>query len=592
MDFGSFAHMDAPNNTTQDNTTQDNIAQGDTDRDRGALVALRELLDASEAATLVIGLDGTMIDANDAGRLLFRPPDHSHPGGRLPLNDVIDQIPASVLTGPDGGRWQGRINLATNEEPGATYEVTVVVRHDPTSPQQGFMAVLCRDITDQVTRTEHLQQQIRHDAATGLLTRPGAIAALAASLAAGRNELAVLMVDIDGMSDVNDSLGHRIGDRVILAAAQRLTNAVRPDDVVARVGGDEFVVVCHGLSSPAAADELANRVCQVLMGRLTVQQIDIDLSVSIGVATLDPGTAQAVDPRSCREAAEQLLSDADAALHVAKRRGRSNTALASPGLREKARERTQLASDLARGFHEEELRVEYQPIFSAITEKAVAAEALLRWDHPTRGRLEAGHFVRLAEDTGTIGPIGDWVLEQAIVAAAGWMTDGIVDDRFSVHVNASRQQLSSPTFVTRVVDLLRQNSLRPRQLVIEAREATLLGHADDAVRTVRSLRRIGVRVALDNFGTGSDALSLITDMGADLLKLDGTLALPTGSSESDTRVVRSLVMLAHALDMEVVAERVTGVEQLRRLRAAGCDYVQGHLVGMPSPPDRFRAHER
>ncbi len=574
--------MDAPINTTRE----------DTGREIDALVALRELLDASEAATLVIGLDGTMIDANAAGRLLFRPPDHAHPGGRLPLNDVVDQIPASVLAGPDGGRWQGHINLAAPEEPGATYEVTVVVRHDPTSIRQGFMGVLCRDITDQVTRTEHLHQQIRHDAATGLVTRPVAIGSLAASIAAGRHELAVLMVDIDGMADVNDALGHHIGDRVILAAAQRLTTAVRPDDIVARVGGDEFAVLCHGLTSPVAADELANRVRQVLTGRLTVQQIDIDLSVSIGVATLDGDTALALDPQSCRDAAEQLLSDADAALHVAKRRGRSNTAIASPRLRAEARDRTQLASDLARGFRDGELHVEYQPIFSAVTEKPVAAEALLRWDHPTRGRLEAGHFVRLAEDTGTIGPIGDWVLEQAIVATERWMIDGTVDDRFSVHVNVSRQQLSSPTFVTRVVELLRKHSLRPRQLVIEAREATLLGDADDAIRTVRSLRRIGVRVALDNFGTGSDALSLMTEVGADLLKLDGTLALPTGSSESDTRVVRSLVMLAHALDMEVVAERVTGVEQLRRLRAAGCDYVQGHLVGMPSPPDRFRAPSR
>ncbi|HUG00182.1 MAG TPA: EAL domain-containing protein [Ilumatobacter sp.] len=558
------------------------------DHESGALAALRELLHASDAATLVIGLDGTMIDANPAGRSLFRPPDHTHPGGRLPLNDVIDQIPAAVLAGADGGSWRGQINLATPSEPGATYEVTVVVRHDPTTVQQGFMAVLCRDITDQVTRTEHLQQQLRHDAATGLLTRTAALGSLATSLAAGRVDLAVLMVDIDGMGDVNDSLGHRIGDRVILAAAHRLTTAVRPDDIVARVGGDEFAVLCHGLTSADAADELADRVRQVLMGRLTVQQIDVDLSVSIGVAMLDPQTTRELDPRSCREASEQLLSDADAALHAAKRRGRSNTAVASPHLRAEARDRTQLASDLARGFRQGELRVEYQPIFSAVTEKPVAAEALMRWEHPTRGRLEAGQFVRAAEETGTIGPIGDWVLEQALAAAQGWMNDGTVNDRFSVHVNVSRQQLSSPTFVTRVTDLLREHSMRPRQLVIEAREATLLGDAHDAIRTVRSLRRVGVRVALDNFGTGSDALSLMTEVGADLLKLDGSLALPTGSSEADTRVVRSLVMLAHALDMEVVAERVTGVEQLRRLRSAGCDYVQGHLVGMPSPPDRFR----
>lgn len=558
----------------------------------GTLTALRELLDASDAATLVIGLDGSMIDANPAGSALFRPPDHTHPGGRLPLNDVIDQIPAAVLAGPDGGIWRGHIDLATTDGPGATYDVSVVVRHDANTVQQGFMAVLCRDITDQVTKAEFLQQQLRHDAATGLLTRTAVLGALANSLATGRRDIAILMVDVDGMSDVNDSLGHRIGDRVILAAAQRLTEAVRPDDTVARVGGDEFAVLCHGLTSTETATELADRVRRVMTGRLTVQQIDIDLSVSIGVAMLDQPMDREFDSRTGREEAVQLMSDADAALHTAKRRGRSNVAISSPHLRAEARDRTQLASDLARGFRKGELHVEYQPIFSAVTEKPVAAEALLRWEHPSRGRLEASQFVRLAEETGTIGPIGDWVLKQALGATEGWMNDGTVDDRFSVHVNVSRQQLSSPTFVNRLVDLLSAHSMRPKQLVLEAREKTLLGNADDAIRSVRSLRRVGVRVALDNFGTGSDALSLMTVVGADLLKLDGSLALPTGSSEADTRVVRSLVMLAHALDMEVVAERVTGVEQLRRLRSAGCDYVQGHLLGMPSSPDRFRPPPR
>ena len=157
-----------------------------------------------------------------------------------------------------------------------------------------------------------------------------------------------------------------------------------------------------------------------------------------------------------------------------------------------------------------------------------------------------------------------------------------------MHVNVSRLQLSSSAFVNRVVDLLRDYRLRPRQIVLEAREATLLGDSGEVVRSVRALRRVGVRVALDNFGTGSNALSLLTDVGADVLKLDGGLALPSGASDADTRVVRALVLLAHALNMEVVAERVTGLEQLRRLRAAGCDLVQGHLVGKPCPPGRAR----
>ena len=225
-----------------------------------------------------------------------------------------------------------------------------------------------------------------------------------------------------------------------------------------------------------------------------------------------------------------------------------------------------------------------------MSERAEAAEALVRWNHPTKGRIEAADFIPVAEETGVIVPIGDWVLQQACEAARRWIDNSVVSQRFAVHVNVSRLQLSNSAFVNRVVELLREYRLRPRQIVLEAREATLLGDNADIVRSVRALRRVGVRVALDNFGTGSNALSLLTDVGADVLKLDGSLALPSGSSEADTRVVRALVLLAHALNMEVVAERVTGLEQLRRLRAAGCDLVQGNLVGKPCPPEAFAVH--
>ncbi|NNE12914.1 MAG: EAL domain-containing protein, partial [Ilumatobacter sp.] len=181
-----------------------------------------------------------------------------------------------------------------------------------------------------------------------------------------------------------------------------------------------------------------------------------------------------------------------------------------------------------------------------------------------------------------------WVIQQACIATRAWIDHGVVGPRFAVHVNVSRLQLANSSFVNRVVDLLREYRLRPRQIVLEAREATLLGaDTDEVIRSVRALRRVGVRIALDNFGTGSNALSLLTEIGADVLKLDGSLALPSGASDADTRVVRALVLLAHALNMEVVAERVTGLEQLRRLRAAGCDLVQGHLVGRPSAPEHL-----
>lgn len=555
------------------------------------LSKLRELLAADEAATVIVGIDGTMIDANPAGVALFPGTGDgtSTDDGLVRLRNVIEQVPQQLLVDPEGGVWRGEIDFTQPGGPTAVHATTVLVRHDPAAPSGGFIAVLCRDVSDERERTAAMQHLLEHDPTTGLLNRPAALDRTAAALrAAGADggEVAVLLIDVDRLRDVNDALGHDVGDRLLASTAKRLSTAVRPDDLVARVGGDEFMVLCRKVSDGTVAMELADRVRRALTGRLTIRHLELDVSVSVGVSISDAD----VRTSSPEEGAVQLLSHADTAVHAAKQAGRARTAMFTNQLRSKARVRTELAAALSKALRDGELAIDYQPIFSAVSERAEAAEALLRWNHPTRGRIGAAEFVPVAEETGVIVPIGDWVLEQACAATRKWIDSGVVGQRFAVHVNVSRLQLANPAFVNRVVDLLREYRLRPRQIVLEAREATLLGEAAEVIRSVRALRRVGVRVALDNFGTGSNALSLLTDVGADVLKLDGSLALPSGASDADTRVVRALVLLAHALNMEVVAERVTGLEQLRRLRAAGCDLVQGHLVGKPCPPDALIVH--
>ena len=555
------------------------------------LAQLRDLLAADEAATVIIGIDGTPIDANTAGAALFGSlagPADEH-DDHSTLRDVLDQVPQQLLLDPEGGVWRGEIDLSRTTGPTCIQACTVLVRHDPLSSAGGFIGIICRDVSDERTHSAELLHLLEHDPTTGLLNRAAALERIGNALrraAQVGGEIAVLMIDVDRLRDVNDALGHEVGDRLLASTAKRLTTAVRPDDIVARLGGDEFMVLCHDVTDGAVAMDLADRVRRALTGRLTIRQLELDVSVSVGVSISD-AELRATPPD---DGAIQMISFADTAVHAAKVAGRAGTAMFTNQLRSNARVRTELAAALSKALREGELTVEYQPIFSAVSERAEAAEALVRWNHPTRGRVEAGEFIPVAEETGVIVPIGDWVLQQACAATRRWIDDGVVGQRFAVHVNVSRLQLSSSAFVNRVVDLLRDYRLRPRQIVLEAREATLLGDSAEVVRSVRALRRVGVRVALDNFGTGSNALSLLTDVGADVLKLDGGLALPSGASDADTRVVRALVLLAHALNMEVVAERVTGLEQLRRLRAAGCDLVQGHLVGKPCPPDALVVH--
>lgn len=578
------------------------------DRDRASAVRLEQLhrlLRADHAGVVVLGLDGRLLEINDIARAGLGVTDDrqlAEGGSALQLlRSLLDQVPQQLLSDPDGGIWHGDVDIADKERLPQVASVTVMVHHDTSSPTGGFVAAIARDVTESHRRYEDLLHQLEHDPMTGLMNRRAALAATASAIEERRGStnridrssqtgqdghLAIFVIDIDLLRDVNDALGHDVGDRLLASTARRLSTAVRPTDVVARIGGDEFMVLCHEVTDAETAQELADRIRRSLTGRLTIRHLELEVSVSVGVAVSD----RALDDQTAEQAAIQLLGHADTAVHAAKRAGRARTMLFTEQLRSRARERTELASALARALHNEELVLEYQPIFSAVSEQVEAVEALLRWEHPVRGRIPAAEFVAVAEETGVIVSIGEWVLQRACADARALIDSGVAGPRFAVHVNISRLQFSTPNFVNGVVERLREHHLRPRQLVLEAREATLLGDVEDITRSVRALRRVGVRVALDNFGTGANALSILTDIGADVLKLDGSLALPSGASDADTRVVRALVLLAHALNMEVVAERVSGLEQLRRLRAAGCDLVQGNLLGKPSPANQLHLH--
>lgn len=554
--------------------------------------ALRRALELDGVVVIVGDLSGQLLYTNSLAESMFgaAAPTRIVPGTPLDaaFRSLTDHLPQRLLTEPLGGSWNGDCDLIVPDVGPRVFETTVAVLRDQPEFPSGLIAAIARDVTQLRTTITRVRHEAAVDELTDLPNRRSILTSLSTAIhqrASSPGHLAVLYFDLDRFKYVNDSLGHDIGDRLIATTARRLRSAIRPIDKVARIGGDEFLVVCEQINDVDHAIEIAERIRRSLSGRLSIRQLELDFSVSVGIAFAD----DELDGLDDEHAATELVRWADAAMYHAKQTGRGRTVLFTDQMRAEGRERSEMARDLAKAVRAGELHVEYQPIFSAVSQRAEAAEALLRWTHPTKGVVATPKFIAVAEETGLIVAIGEWILEQACAEARRWIDAGAVGPRFSVHVNVSRIQLATPSFVRTVADVLRRSDLLPRQLVLEVREAALLAEQPEVERSVRALRRIGVRVALDNFGTGANALSILTDIGADVLKLDGGLALPTGASDTDNRVVRALVLLAHALGMEVVAERVSGIEQLRRLRAAGCDLVQGNLLGKPAPAARFVA---
>ncbi len=548
-------------------------------------IAMRELLDADRTAVVIMTLDGAVRAANESAlELLGAASVESLTVGSAShgmLRSILDHAPRHLVNGSTDGTWQGDVDRIDPAGDQLVFRATVAVRHDDQLPTGGFIGLTTHDVTSARATLATLRHRATHDPLTGLPNRRQILTTLSHALADqhGRpGHVAAIFVDLDRLKHVNDALGHQVGDRLLVSVAHRLADTVRPQDRVARIGGDEFLVMCTDIIDVEDALDLADRVRRALTGRLRLRQLDLQFSVSIGVALSDEEVLRGDDPMP----ASTLISNADTAMYEAKNAGRSRCVVFTAEMRSAARERTELAAELARAITDKRLDLEYQPVFSAVTRQTVGAEALVRWQHPTRGRIEPIEFVSIAEEAGSIGELGEFVLEQAMVETRLWLQQGRVGNDFAAHVNVSPVQLASASFVNLVMSMLRVHGLEPHQLVLEARETALLGRNIDITRSVRALRRLGVRIAIDNFGTGANALSVLTDVGADIVKLDGAFGLPTGSTDADTRLVRAVVLLAHALDMRVVAERVSTVEQLLRLRAAGCDEVQGNLLARAS----------
>ena len=553
------------------------------------------LLDVSGDAVIVFDRVGNLTFANDTARTLIGVVDPGAGQGdaaaRAFMQAVRDQLPRLLLdpAAPAGSpnRWEGEIAFRSPDGIARILSVVVQVVRDADGSVHHW-STITRDITEERQAQAELARQATHDALTGLPNRVLFLRKTTEALERSRTTHAtvgVLFIDLDKLKHVNDTIGHAVGDQLIVTIARKLAAATRPTDLVARIAGDEFVVLCEGLLDDQVALDVAERIRTAITGPLVLQGVEIEAGASVGVAMSTP---ELLAGHSAADAAVDLLRAADTAMYRAKQRGRGRSEIYSNEMREAARERLRLSSELEQALAAGQFSVVYQPIESAHTGRTVAAEALLRWNHPTRGELAPAAFLDLADESGLIAPIGDWVLEQGARTVSEWITTGIVDAGASIHVNASRRQLSDITFVDRTVTILRAHGLSGHQLVLETSESNLVGNNPSVLRTVNALKRHGVRIAVDDFGSGYSSLNALREFPADVLKLDGTLVRDVGRTDGgDDPMVRSLIQLAHSLNLVVCAEWVTTEDHVQRLKILGCDLLQGNRIGAPVPAAEF-----
>ncbi len=441
----------------------------------------------------------------------------------------------------------------------------------------GFNKMLAELEEGEVAKKEaeaKLHQQAVTDELTGLPNRRLFADRLTQSIAIAHRErriLALLYIDLDGFKLVNDSLGHTIGDMLLVQVAKRLQSRIRQADTLARLGGDEFTVILTTLRNPAEAELVAASLLEELAQQFVVEGYEIVIGASIGVSVFPQDAGDSVS----------LLQQADNAMYAAKHNGKNQVKSFTPELGAFARERLSVENQLRGAIGRDEIHLHYQPEFDVLSQRLVRFEALARWIHPTLGTVPPDKFIPVAEESGLIVGLGAYLLEKACSEALQWQS--ITDYPIQVAVNVSSLQFTRPTFVDEVDQILKSTGLKPELLQIELTESIMLSGADRAAETMHRLRALGVSLAIDDFGTGYSCLSYLPRLPFNTLKIDRSFVHEMESRSESKAIVHSLVTLAHSLNMQVVVEGVETPQELEAIKKLGGNEVQGFLLGPPIP---------
>ena len=538
------------------------------------------LIQNSSDVVAVVGLDGVVSYLTPSVERMFgyEPTDLvgsslidlAHPDDRQRAAIYVAEV-VSMAGGAPASEWRIR------HRDGSWLHVEVIGTNLLDDPNVGGVVLNLHDVTQRKALEDQLTHQAFHDPLTGLANRALFRDRVEHALRRRRRfagSVAVLFLDLDDFKTVNDSRGHMVGDRLLVEVAERLGSCLRSGDTAARLGGDEFAVLLEDASDMAEAGTVAERIIEALREPLRLEDCGMSISASIGIALSGP-----------KDGPDELLRNADVAMYAAKTSGKAHYELFEPEMHEAILGRLAMKAELQGALERGEFSVYYQPTVTLQTGRVTGVEALVRWQHPTRGLIAPAEFIPLAEESGLIVPLGRWVLQEAVEQVRRWQQDHPSQPPLEVNVNLSPRQLQDPELVRDVARALETSGLEPSCLVLEITESVLMQDADVAVARLEEIKALGARLAVDDFGTGYSSLAYLRRFPVDILKIDKVFVDGVAEEADASALANAVIELGRALDLQVVAEGIELEGQLDRLRELGCELGQGYFWSRPLPPD-------